>query len=238
VHRQVDHAEPAAPEIAAHFGNLDQKRDPSSVGMRWYKSPPMEPRSTAWWVAAMLAAVILSAAPKAEAMWGCPYPRPRPAPPDQSWLADSPERPGARSRGKLAVFEFKGDDVYEPVRGAIVRLLRRRGFSVTVTLRPADTALEYREMSRAAHLAVFVAGTLSGEGERQRAVVEVWSGVTGHRVAAARFSGPTDKIVDEVARKSWTRLGPPIMRACAGVSRQRQLEREPLRIDAGDPDDT
>ena len=48
-----------------------------------------------------------------------------------------PGSPGARARGKVAVFIFNGDDVYQPVRAEVVRVLRRRGLNVTATLRPA-----------------------------------------------------------------------------------------------------
>jgi hypothetical protein len=80
-----------------------------------------------------------------EAAWVVPYvprrPVVRPAPPpDQSWREDIPDRPGARAKNKVAVFPFHGDGRYEPTRAAVVRLLRRRGLSVTTNLRPVDTA--------------------------------------------------------------------------------------------------
>jgi hypothetical protein len=179
--------------------------------------------------------MILSSASAAQATWGAlPYHPPPRKPPDQSWLADLPERPG---RGKVAVFEFKGDDVYQPVRAAVVRLLRRRGFNVTVTLRPPDSAIEYREMSQHSNLAVYVAGEMKGEGVRQSALISLYSGVSGHRIASARYSGPTEKIVGEVGSKLWTRFGPTIARARQSVAKPRRLEREPLRIDAGDQPD-
>jgi hypothetical protein len=163
----------------------------------------------------------------------------RAAPPDQSWLNDVPERPGARSRGKIAVFVFKGDDVYQPTRAAVVQLLRRRGFNVTTTLRPADSAAQYRDLSVAANLAVFVEGEVSGEGDRQSALLRFYGGVTGHRIASARFSGSTEKLVADLRHALWTRVGPAITRACSSAARPRRLEREPLHIEAGTPlDDT
>jgi hypothetical protein len=173
-------------------------------------------------------------APAAEA-WGIVYPSPRAKPPDQSWLLDVPERPGARPRSKIAVFVFKGDDVYQPMRAAVVRLLRRRGLSVTTTLRPVDSAAQYREMSYALNLAVYVEGEVSGEGARQSALIRLYSGVTGQRIASARFSGPTEKIVEDLGHTFWTRVGPAVARARASASRPRRLEREPLHIEAGDP---
>lgn len=180
--------------------------------------------------------VVTSAAPVAEAVWGrFPLRAPPPRPPDQSWLVDPPEKP---SRGKVAVFVFRGDDVYQPVRAAVVRVLRRRGLNVTVTLKPADSAVEYREMSTALSLAVYVEGEMKGEGARQSAVVRLVSGLSGRRISSMRFSGPTPEIVDAIGRTFWTRMGPTVQRACTSVSRPRRQEREPLHIEAGSPEDT
>jgi hypothetical protein len=123
------------------------------------------------------------------------------------------------------------------VRAALVKLLRRRGFTVIVSLRTVESAVELREMSVASNLAVYVGGEMSGEGAKQKAVIHFTSGVTGHRMVSAHFSGPTDEIVDELSRKLWTRVGPPITRACTSVARPRQHERAPLLIDASDDGD-
>jgi hypothetical protein len=186
----------------------------------------------------VLAGVIVGAASgPAEAAWGMPYPWSpsvvRPTPPDQSWLMDVAEKPGARSKGKVAVFVFSGDDVYQPVRAEVVRVLRRRGLNVTASLRPLDSAAQYREMSYALNMAVYIEGELSGEGARQSARIRIRSGVTGQRIASATFSGPTPKIVGAVGRNLWTRVGGAMMRACSNASRPRRREREPLRIEAG-----
>jgi hypothetical protein len=215
----------------------------------------MSRQSTPLWVAArlspgamglgvaVLVGVILGSVPApAEGAWGMLYPRPprvvRPTPPDQTWLMDIPERPGVRSKGKVAVLVFKGDDIYQPVRAAVVRVLRRRGLNVTATLRPVDSVAQYREMSYALNLAVYVKGEMRGEGPRQSALIHLYSGVTGQRIASAKFSGLTRKIVGDVRRSLWTRTGATIMRACSSASRPRWREREPLRIEAGTPEDT
>jgi hypothetical protein len=184
---------------------------------------------------AAVVGVLLGSAPVAQAMWGILYLPPPKEAPDQSWLKDVPERPGAHSRGKVAVFVFNGDDVYQPVRAAVVRVLRRRGLNVTTTLRPVDSAAEFREMSVTLNLAVYVEGEMSGEGARQRAAIHLYSGVTGHRMASASFSGRTQEIVGAIGKTFWTRVGPSIMRARTSASRPRRLEREPLRIEAGTP---
>jgi hypothetical protein len=185
--------------------------------------------------------VWLSAAAPAEAAWALPRPRPpvvvHSTAPDQSWMMDVPPRPGARSKGKVAVFVFKGDDVYEPVRAAVVRALRAKGLTVTASLRPVDSAAQFREMSYTLNLAVFVEGELSGEGARQSARIRLRSGVTGQHIASANFSGLTTKIVGDVGRSLWTRVGPAMTRACSSASRPRRQEREPMRIEAGSPMD-
>src|SRR4051812_11720642 len=75
--------------------------------------------------------ITVSAAAPAQAAWGLPYLLPpavvRHTGPDQTWMQDVPERPGAHAKGKVAVFVFRGDDVYEPVRAAVVRALRAKG---------------------------------------------------------------------------------------------------------------
>jgi hypothetical protein len=194
---------------------------------------------TKWFVVAVVALVGSAGSAPAEAAWGIPYRLPPPVVrttgPDQTWLMDIPERPGVRSKGKVAVFVFKGDDVYEPVRAAVVRLLRGKGLNVTATLRPVDSAAQYREMSYALNLGVFVEGELIGEGARQSAIIRLRSGVTGQRIASARFAGLTKEIVGAVGRGLWPRVGPAMMRACSSASRPRRREREPLRIEAGTP---
>ncbi|HEY4186632.1 MAG TPA: hypothetical protein VGP07_16260 [Polyangia bacterium] len=171
-----------------------------------------------------------------EAAWGTLYLQPTriapPSPPDQSWLMDVPQEDGARAKGKVAVFIFKGDDVYQPVRAAVVRTLRRKGLNVTASLRPVDSAAQYREMSCALDVAVYVEGDVVGEGAHQSARIRLRSGVTGQRIATATFSGPTPKIVTDVGHRLWTRVGPAVNRARTSAAHPRHRERAPLRIDA------
>jgi hypothetical protein len=188
---------------------------------------------------AILVSTLVSAPASVEAAWVMPCPRPAQAvrsnAPDQSWLLDIPEKAGAHHRGKVAVFVFKGDDVYEPVRAAVVRTLRARGLNVTASLKPVDSAAQYRELSYTLNLAVYVEGELTGEGARQNALIHLRSGVTGQRIASAKFSGPTSAIVGAVGRGLWPRVGATMMRACSSASRPRRREREPMRIEAGTP---
>lgn len=201
------------------------RRTPSAIAM-------------VWGIATVLGGVLLSWPVDAYA-WGAMRGERRtaPKPPDQSWLQDVPEKPGARSRGKVAVFVFNGDDVYQPVRGAVVRALRKRGLNVTANLRPVDSAAQYREMSQTLQLAVFIDGEVKGEGARQSAQIRLRSGVTGQNMVTATFSGPTQKIVGDVNQKLWARVGPAISRSCVTASKRRRRERAPLRIEAGTPED-
>jgi len=182
--------------------------------------------------------VVLScgaASSRAEAAWGPPpYAEPHvaPSPPDQTWLKDVPDGPGA-AKHKVAVFVFPGDDVYQPVRAAVVRALRRKGLNVTATLQPVDSAVQYREMSSALKVGAFVDGEVTGEGAHQSVHIRVRSGVTGQHVAAVNLSGPTPKVVAAITRTFWNRVGSATMRACASASRPHPRVREPLRIEAG-----
>ncbi len=205
------------------------------------RSPGAKAFSVTRWLGAVVVTILVVLlgpwSTRAQAAWVVPFLRAAPVvpsgPPDQSWMMDEPEKPGAHAKGKVAVFVFRGDDVYEPVRAAVVRLLRTKGLNVTATLRPVDSAVQYREMSYALNLAVFVEGEMSGEGARQSMVIHLRSGLTGQRIASAKFSGPTPQIVGAVGRTLWPRVGGALMRACSSASRPRRREREPLRIEAG-----
>jgi hypothetical protein len=171
----------------------------------------------------------------AEAAWGvpCPLPQVLAAPPDQSWLRDVPEKPGERARGRVAVFVFKGDDVFEPVRAAVVRTLRKQHLNVSAGLRPADSPAQYREMSYASHLAVFIDGEVSGQGARQTVLLRLRSGVTGQYFTSAKFSGATPALVGAIRGSLWARVGSAIMRSCSSAAKPRRRGAEPTYIDAG-----
>jgi hypothetical protein len=197
----------------------------------------LSPGAKALGVALLVGGILGAITKPADAAWGVAYVRPpevvRAGPPDQSWLMDVPEKPGAHAKGKVAVFIFSGDDVYQPVRAAVVRALREKGLEVTASLQPVDSAAQYREMSYTLNLAVYIEGELRGEGARQSALIRLRSGVTGQRIASAKFSGATQEIVGAVKRTLWPRVGGAMMHACSAASRPRHREREPLRIEAG-----
>jgi hypothetical protein len=202
--------------------------------------------STASWVVSkalvIAAGAIVAAIPaRAHAHWGAarlPRTDIRLAPPDQTWLQDVPEKAGARSKGKVAVFPIAGDDVYEPMRAEVVRVLRGKGFTVLASLRPVDSAAQLREMSAALGLGAIIDGDVKGDGARQAARIQVRSGVSGQPVATATYSGTTPKIATAIKRGLWGRFGSAIKHGCASGSRPRRPSKEPLRIDAGSPMDS
>lgn len=184
-----------------------------------------------------LAVVSLGVASRAEAAWGvpCPLPQVHTAPPDQTWLKDVPDKAGAGTRGKVAVFAFKGDDVFEPVRAAVVKALRKQRLSVTAALRPADSPAQYREMSYSSNLAVFIDGEVVGEGARQSVVIRLRSGVTGQYFTSAKFTGSMQSVVGSIGSALWGRIGPAVMRTCASAAKPRRRESAPTYIEAGSP---
>ena len=193
------------------------------------------------WIVGVLAVASLCAqAGPSEAAWGVPclLPQTHVAPPDQSWLKDVPDKPGASARGKVAVFSLKGDDVFEPIRAAVVRTLRKQHLNVTAALRPADSPAQYREMSYSSSLAVFIDGEVSGEGARQTVLIRLRSGVTGQHFTSARFSGSTQAIVGEIGNALWGRVGSAIVRTCSSAAKPRRRESTPMYIEAGSPLDT
>jgi hypothetical protein len=150
-------------------------------------------------------------------------------------LKDVPEQAGVSSVGKIAVFTFKGDDVFEPFRGAVVRTLRRQRLNVTAALRPADSPAQYREMSYSSNLAVFIEGEVSGEGARQTVLIRLRSGVTGQHFTSAKFSGSTQAIVGAIGNGLWGRVGSAILRTCSNAAKPRRRESTPMYIEAGSP---
>jgi hypothetical protein len=175
----------------------------------------------------------------AHAAWVVPFLKPapivRPAPPDVSWMDDVPEKAGPHAKGKIAVFAFKGDDVNEPVRAAVVKLLRSKGLNVTASLRPVDSAAQFREMSYTLNLGAFVEGEITGDGPHQTAVIHLRSGLSGKRIASTKLTGATPQMVGTVGHKVWPALGGAMMRSCSSAAHPRQRERAPLRIEAGEP---
>jgi hypothetical protein len=181
--------------------------------------------------------VSLGAASSAQAAWGvlCPTPQARSAPPDQSWMKDVPEKPATKSRGKVAVFVFKGDDVFEQSRGAVVRALRKQGVTVFASLRPSDTPSQYRQVSYSSGIALFIDGEVTGTGSERVVQLRLRSGVTGQYVGGTRFTSAAATLVATIERSLWTKVGPATVRACASAAKPRKRGFTPMYIEAGSP---
>jgi hypothetical protein len=142
--------------------------------------------------------------------------------------------PGPTVSGKVAVFGFKGEGAAR-VQQAVVSTLRTRGLQVTTSLRPVDTAEQYREMAATLRLAAYIDGNVGGGGSRAQATVQVRSGITGRRIASLRFSGERSGLAADVGGGLWPRTGPQLARLCAEAAKPRKRGRGALRINAGTP---
>ncbi|MES1172527.1 MAG: hypothetical protein ABUL77_04770 [Bacteroidota bacterium] len=141
------------------------------------------------------------------------------------------------ANAKVAVFTFKGESA-APVNQQVVRVLRTKGMDVTTTLRPVDSAEQYREMAATLGLAMYVHGQVIDNGEQARATIHIRSGVTGRRIASAKFSGDSRSLPDDISRTLWDQMGRTVGRACVQAAKPRRREHAPLRIEAGTPIET
>jgi hypothetical protein len=141
---------------------------------------------------------------------------------------------GPTVNGKVAVFGFTGEDG-DRVQKVVVSTLRTRGFDVMTSLRPVDSAEQYREMAATLQLAAYIDGSVGGAGSRGKATVRVRSGVTGRRIASLKFSSDRESLATDVGSKLWPRTGPQLTRLCAAAAKPRKAGRGALRIDAGTP---
>jgi len=139
---------------------------------------------------------------------------------------------GPSINGKVAVFGFTGDGAAR-VQQTVVSTLRTRGLQVTTTLRPVDSAEQYREMAATLQLAAYIDGAVGGAGSRGQATVHLRSGVTGRRIASVRFSADRSVLADNVGSGLWPRTGNQLTRLCAAAAKPRKGGRRALRIDAG-----
>jgi hypothetical protein len=140
---------------------------------------------------------------------------------------------GSRVNGKVAVFGFAGDGAGR-VQQAVISTLRTHGLQVNTTLRPVDSAEQYREMGATLQLAAYIEGAVGGDGSH--ATVHVRSGTTGRRIASIHFSGDRSGLAADVGSKLWPKTGSRLARLCAEAAKPRKRGgRGPMRIDAGSP---
>ena len=139
--------------------------------------------------------------------------------------------------GKVAVFGFTGEGAAR-VQQVVISTLRTRGLQVTTSLRPVDSAEQYREMAGALRLAAYIDGTVGDDGSQAQATVHVRSGVTGRRVVSVRFAGERSALASDVGNGLWPRTGPQLARLCAEAAKPHKGPRRVMRINAGTPLET
>jgi len=136
---------------------------------------------------------------------------------------------------KVAVFAFEGDDS-EPLRKHVIQALSDRGLRVETTLKPLDTAEQYRDMGATLNLASYVHGRIKDtNGEHAVATVVIRSAVTGRKLATATFNGFRRGLPFDVEENLWKRVGPALVHACVEASKPGRRHNEPMRIEAGTP---
>jgi hypothetical protein len=143
-------------------------------------------------------------------------------------------RPSVVAGRKVAVLVFKGEGS-DPVRLQVVNVLRAKGLDVTTTLRPVDSAVQYRDMATALGLAAYVYGEVRDDGEQARVTVHIRSGVSGQRVKSARFSGSSRTLPNDINKDLWAQVGPTVGRVCADAATKPRRQSAPMRIEAGTP---
>jgi hypothetical protein len=148
----------------------------------------------------------------------------------------APPRPKIvpNQEGKVVLFPFQGDED-QSIAALVERLLRSRGLEVMTGVRPVDTAEQYRELAGTLGLVGFVDGTVKEGSTNARVAIRLRSGYTGRPVAKPTFNETKLHLRAEIEEKLWTKLGPPIARACVDATKPRKRGRGPLMIEAGTP---
>jgi hypothetical protein len=134
----------------------------------------------------------------------------------------------------VAVFGFTGDGAPR-VQQVVVNTLRMRGLQVMTSLRPVDSAEQYREMATTLGLAAYIDGKVGSGGSGGQATVLVRSGVSGRRIASVKFSGDHVALATDVGDRLWPRMGSQLTRLCGEAAKPHKAGRRAMRIDAGTP---
>jgi hypothetical protein len=164
-----------------------------------------------------------------------PAPVPAPAPAQRPAAASAGSKSKSKSdapnvSGKVAVFGFTGEGASR-VQQVVVSTLRTRGLQVTTSLRPVDSAEQFREMAATLRLAAYIEGAVGGDGSQ--ATVHVRSGMTGRRIASVRFSGERGSLPADVGNGLWPRTGSQLARLCAEAAKPRKGAPRAMHINAG-----
>ena len=184
--------------------------------------------------AALLFAV--ASAPRAEGAGkhGASHAKSKPKPIAKACPAPKEEAPVIVAGGKVAMFTFTGDDG-EPIRRQVMHLLKSKGMKLMTSLRPVDSAEQYREMSVTLNLVAYVDGEVTIDGNDGSATIYVRNGTTGMRTASATVAADRHQLAASLGKELWERLGPALGQACTDAAKPRKNGREPMRINAGTP---
>jgi hypothetical protein len=174
----------------------------------------------------VLSAVLLASAVAATA---------QAAPKKQSRSARSEPAESGPRLSKVAVFAFDGDEATN-VRKHVVMALANQGLKVDTSLRPVQTAEEFRDMGATLDLAAYVHGRIKDlPADKAEATIMVRSGVTGRTIASTTITGYRRGLRFDVEEKLWQRVGKVLLRVCKEAKRPRRPVNAPTRIEAGTP---
>ena len=135
--------------------------------------------------------------------------------------------------GTIAVFAFDGDDVTN-VHKHVVMVLSNQGLHVDTSLRPVQTAEEFRDMGATLDLAAYVHGHIKElPADKAEATITVRSGVTGRTIATMKLVGYRRGLRFDVEEKLWSNVGKAILRACKEAAKPRRPINAPMHIEAG-----
>ena len=149
--------------------------------------------------------------------------------------ARTSEEATAIAGGKVAVLEFRGDDV-EMLRKQVIKVLKSKGMEVSTNLRPVDTAEQYRDMGAALDLAIYVQGQIKDTGKDQAVLtIDLRSGVSGRKITSVKFSGNRRKLYADAEDELWRKVEKTFGRACVEASKAVRHHNAPMRIEAGTP---
>jgi hypothetical protein len=136
---------------------------------------------------------------------------------------------------KVAVFNFDGDE-FTNVRKHVITVLTNQGLHVDTSLRPVQSAEEFRDMGAMLDIAAYVHGRIKDlPADKAEATIMVRSGVTGRTIATATIAGHRRGLRFDVEEKLWDHVGKALMRACKEATKPRRPRTEPMRIEAGTP---
>jgi hypothetical protein len=148
--------------------------------------------------------------------------------------AQSPRNNEGPGTGKIAVFAFDGDEATN-VHKHVVQVLSNQGLRVDTSLRPVQTAEEFRDMGATLDLAAYVQGHIKElSGDKAQATIVVRSGVTGRAIATTTITGFRRGLRFDVEEKLWSSVGKAITRVCKEAKPRRPVNK-PMRIEAGTP---